>query len=184
MPDGEDPRAVVNLLLECGDELGLSFTNLALQKLLYFAHASFLVETKRPLISGVFEAWEHGPVCRVVYDALKGYGRSPVTAPISKRDVFTNEQSEIAIPQSRQVTAHVFGVAKTLGRLSPSQLRNLSHIPNGPWDIIWNKAETSVTFGNRIPDSLIASNHRILPQPNQAAKKGYDGYEATPFAGD
>ncbi|URK89026.1 hypothetical protein LP421_15955 [Rhizobium sp. RCAM05350] len=34
-----DPRAVANLLLDEADRLGIKITNLALQKLLYFAHA-------------------------------------------------------------------------------------------------------------------------------------------------
>ena len=184
MSNGDDPRAVVNLILKCGLQLELRFTNLAVQKLLYFSHASFLVQNREPLISGVFEAWEHGPVCRAIYNELKGYGRSPVTAPIMRRDLFTGDETAIPASSRLDIVAHVYGVTKTLGRLSPSALRNLSHIPNGPWDTVWNKGETSVTLGNRIPDKIILDRYRIIPQAKQAENKGFDGYEATPFAGN
>ncbi len=52
--EGHDPRAVANLMLEAAEEREIALTNLALQKLLYFAHALFLVEKKKPLLSGYF----------------------------------------------------------------------------------------------------------------------------------
>lgn len=184
MSIGEDPRAVVNLILKCGSELDLQFSNLAVQKLLYFAHSSYLVTNRKPLISGVFEAWEHGPVCRAIYNELKSYGRSKITQPITKKDLFTGEERPIPASSKLSVVSHVYGVTKTLGRLSPSELRNLSHIHNGPWDVVWNKAKTSVTFGNRITDSLILERYRIIPTAIDTKDENFHGFEATPFAGD
>lgn len=53
-----DPRAVANLLLDEADQRGTKVTNLALQKLLYFAHGIHLTQTKQPLLTGYFEAWQ------------------------------------------------------------------------------------------------------------------------------
>ena len=50
-------RAIANLILDEGDRIERPITNLALRKLLYFAHGLFLIERKRPLVSGYFEAW-------------------------------------------------------------------------------------------------------------------------------
>jgi len=57
-----DARAIANLMLDEASEMDRGVTNLALQKLLYFAHSLFLIEYKRPLVSGYFEAWKLGPV--------------------------------------------------------------------------------------------------------------------------
>jgi len=57
-----DPRAIANLMLDEADRRGWKITNLALQKLLYFAHGIHLTKTKEPLVSGYFEAWQYGPV--------------------------------------------------------------------------------------------------------------------------
>ena len=43
-----DSRAIANLMLDEGQRHSRGITNLALQKLLYFAHGLFLVERSRP----------------------------------------------------------------------------------------------------------------------------------------
>ena len=62
-----DPRSIANLLLDEADRLAINITNLSLQKLLYFAHGLSLIEDGKPLVSGYFEAWQHGPVHPLVY---------------------------------------------------------------------------------------------------------------------
>lgn len=47
-------------------------SHLKLQKLLYYCQAYHLANFKTPLFDEEFEAWVHGPVCRNVYDILKG----------------------------------------------------------------------------------------------------------------
>jgi uncharacterized phage-associated protein len=54
-----DPRIVANYMLEIADSKSIALTNLALQKLLFFAHAISLVEKKKALVSGYFEAWQY-----------------------------------------------------------------------------------------------------------------------------
>lgn len=183
---GEDPRAIANIILLCGEEEGMSFSNLAVQKLLYFCHASFLATYRRPLVNGVFEAWAHGPVCRIVYDELKHYGRSKITEKIVKRDIFSNAVIPIELPNSRRVNSHIYSVVSRLGKLSTGQLVKLSHIEGGAWDFVWNKRETPVTLGNRIEDSLIREKFSMLKLPLQLNENNCesDWYEATPFAGD
>jgi uncharacterized phage-associated protein len=46
--------------------------NLKLQKLLYYLQAWSLGINHRPFLNCEFEAWVHGPVCRVLYDRFKG----------------------------------------------------------------------------------------------------------------
>ena len=47
-------------------------SHLKLQKLLFYCQAYHLAYFKEPLFDEDFEAWVHGPVCRIIYDSLKG----------------------------------------------------------------------------------------------------------------
>jgi uncharacterized phage-associated protein len=84
-----DPRSIANLMLDEGERIGQPLTNLALQKLLYFAHAIFLIERGRPLMSGYFEAWEYGPVHRATYQAFESAGAEPICFRAVRLNVIT-----------------------------------------------------------------------------------------------
>ena len=85
-------------MLDEGHRNGRPITNLALQKLLYFAHALFLIERKRPLVSGYFEAWEFGPVHPAVYQSFKDARDKPITFRAEKRNLVTSATEEIIAP--------------------------------------------------------------------------------------
>src|SRR5438105_4743016 len=74
-----DARAVTNFFLDRAQEQGAVVTVMTLLKVLFFAHAWYLVKFERPLLAQPFEAWKHGPVSRVVYDQYKGLGDKPIT---------------------------------------------------------------------------------------------------------
>jgi uncharacterized phage-associated protein len=136
-----DPRAIANLLLDLAERRQMPVTNLALQKLLYFAHALFLIEKKRPLLSGYFEAWQYGPVQPVVYKAFKESGKNPITTRANRLDIASGVSSSIPAPRSDEATEIVERVA--------------------PWDYIVNKGKTSVAFGMRIPDNVIEERFKF-----------------------
>jgi len=69
---------VANLLLGIANENGDVITNLKLQKLLYYAQAWYLVNSRRRLYSDTIEAWEFGPVVREVYNKWKSFGSTPI----------------------------------------------------------------------------------------------------------
>src|SRR3546814_10577509 len=73
-----DPRGVANLLLDLAEVRQKPISNLVLQKLLYFAHGRFLIESKKPLLAGYFEAWQFGPVHPTVYHAFKAATDRPI----------------------------------------------------------------------------------------------------------
>src|SRR4051794_25170043 len=75
-----DARKIANLLLSEFDSKRFDVTNLKLNKILFFLHAFHLVRNSRPLIKNHFEAWEHGPVVRVVYHEFKLFERAPITS--------------------------------------------------------------------------------------------------------
>lgn len=152
-----DPRAVANLLLDLAakeDGGPLPISNLALQKLLYFAHGHFLIQTGTPLVAGAFEAWTYGPVHPAVYQAFKSEGGSPIQIRAEARNVMTGMTTPLAIPDDAEVRRHLRNVLRSYGHLSPGHLVDISHAPNGPWAAVVNKAKTSIALGLRIPDSV------------------------------
>lgn len=155
-----DPRGVANLMLNEAQRLEIDVTNLALQKLLYFAHGLFLINHKRPLVSGYFEAWEHGPVHPTVYQAFKEAGGRPITFRATSQNILTGHSHTIPLPVEIPVRLLIQHILGSFGRLSPGRLVDISHAKAAPWDFIVNKSRTSVAFGLRIPDNVIVDRFR------------------------
>lgn len=177
-----DARAVANLLLDIAERKGRPASNLELQKLLYFAHGRFLIACRRPLVTGYFEAWQHGPVHPAVYRAFKGAGARPIGFRAEKVDLVTGECSVIPAPDSQEVREHLDFVMFFYARLTARQLVEISHAPLGPWDLTVAKARRSVRLGMRIPDDVIVSNfarHKIVIGADSSS--GELAVEDTPF---
>jgi uncharacterized phage-associated protein len=156
-----DPRAIANLLLDMADDLGLEISNLALQKLLFFAHGHFLMETGKPLVLGAFEAWNNGPVHPAVYHAFKNSGRTPIRDRAFGRNVMTGETRVLSLPSSDSATRHIRRVLGAYGHLSPGLLVAISHAPKGPWAVIRDRATHGTALGARIPDSVTLDRFRF-----------------------
>jgi uncharacterized phage-associated protein len=156
-----DPRAIANLLLDIADQLGLEISNLALQKLLFFAHGHFLMETGKPLMLGAFEAWNNGPVHPAVYQAFKNSGRTPIRDRAFGRNVMTGEVRVLSLPSNDSATHHIRRVLGAYGHLSPGLLVAISHAPKGPWAVIRDRAAHGTALGARIPDSVTQDRFRF-----------------------
>lgn len=149
-----DPRSVANVMIAFASKRNIALTHVALQKLVYFAHAAFLVRYDRPLVSGYFEAWEHGPVHRVLYNSLKRYGRDAVDRPIERSDPFSGHTQLADAITDLEIVDHIEEITRRLGHLPAGFLIDLSHAKGGPWDHIWNKSKTEPVLGNRISDTV------------------------------
>lgn len=136
------------------EEFGLPVTNLALQKLLYFAHGQFLIRTGKPLVNGAFEAWTYGPVHPAIYREFKHCRADPIRERALARDVMTGATQPIPALTDQLVREQIRSVLFAYGRLSPGRLVDISHAKNGPWWTTVNKAETSVALGLRISDTV------------------------------
>lgn len=159
-----DSRAIANLMLDEAHRNGQSLTNLALQKLLYFAHALYLVEKKKPLVSGYFEAWEYGPVHPAAYRAFKSYRDLPISEPASGEDVLSGARKPIPTPVDPDVRRHVRRVMSQYGWLDVGRLVDISHAKGAPWHFVLDKSGTGRSYGVRIPDEVILSrfkHHKI-----------------------
>jgi uncharacterized phage-associated protein len=177
-----DPRAVANTILDEADRQGYWLSNLVLQKLLYLAHAIYLIEEKEPLVSGYFEAWQYGPVHPGAYQAFKASGSHPITGRAESVDPVTLERKTIASPSEPRVNRVVTKVLSHFGHMSVGQLVDIMHAKDAPWDFVVKSAADSAHLGLRIPDRLIVDRfkyHKVSmgPVPNSGEPD-----EDSPFA--
>lgn len=187
MVSAYDPRAIANTLLDIANEdFEVGFTNLKLQKVLYFAHCKHLIEHSSPLISGHFEAWKYGPVNVPTYEAFKAAGASDITFRAQKYDIIADQYISIEKIADRKVIATLISIVSWAKNLSAGQLVDLSHAKGGPWDFIVNKARDSVTLGLRITDEVIKQRYKnqiiVMGGLNQHYAFG-ELVEETPIAG-
>lgn len=158
-----DVRDIANTVLDCADELGVPITNLSLQKLLYFIHGWFFSIYNHPLIKNKFEAWQYGPVQRVIYDQFK-FAKDQKIAGV--RATFINpltgedEYREPKIDPEHKII--ITSILDKYSHYSASALVNESHAEDGPWEYVWQQAEESVYPGMKIPDTLIEDHFRRL----------------------
>jgi len=173
-----DPRSVCNAMLDAASG---PVTNLALQKLLYFAHGLYLMEARRPLVSGYFEAWKFGPVHPAAYASFKGAGDQPIDFRAESVDPLTGVRRSIPAPADAAVSSIVFRVMHSYGRMTPGRLVEISHAPGSPWSVVVDEGRLGVSFGMRIPDSLILERfNRHKVSVGEAPSQGEPGEDA-PF---
>jgi len=181
--DEVDPRRVCNLIL---DEAGISrpLTNISLQKLLYFVHGFYLVGTKRPLVSGHFEAWQYGPVHPVAYDAFKKAGDVPIEFRAERQDPLTGQAFPLPPIEQGEIRKFAKLVVLKLGHLSAGRLVDLSHAPSGPWHHVVDKARINVQFGLRIANDLIEERFKFHKITVGSTPMAGEPREDAPFAGN
>lgn len=177
-----DPRAVANYVLDEAVRQKVIITNLALQKLIYFAHAISLVERKESLVAGYFEAWRYGPVHPVVNDAFKSIGAKPILFRAKAFDPVRRIERELLPINDLDEIRICNRVVMSLGKLGVGRLVELTHARGGPWDHVVASAKTSPNLGLRIPNSVIAERHANLKVVIGNSPKPGEPHEDSPFA--
>lgn len=153
---GYDIRAIANWVLDYLAETHRSVSNMSLNKLIYFIFERGLVEKATLFSSARVEAWNHGPVFREVYHAVKGDGLS-VSKKITRYSARDREMVEAREQFSPEDTEFFKSVIDDYGEFTASQLRGISHREGSPWDCVWRSA-SSVNPGMVISISLILEN--------------------------
>ena len=131
---------------------------LKLQKLLFYAYGWFLAHTDQSLFEEDFEAWEHGPVVRDIYQMTARYKRAKITQRLTtfgydslndKADFMTplgvNENLKHFVKSIWNVHKHLTGI----------QLCNSTHAPGEAWTIIYEKYGEDLRSKPHIPIDLI-----------------------------
>lgn len=154
-----DPRVVANYMLDFAAAKGVGLTNLALQKLLFFAHSISLVERKSKLVQGYFEAWRYGPVHPTVYQAFKESGseriefRAELFDPVAR---VKRALPPLTDPHSQVICERVI---LQFGSVSAGRLVDITHAQGGPWARVVDDSVTGANIGLRIPDEVIVTSH-------------------------
>lgn len=142
-----DAREIANWFIRRARRDGRRLSIMALLKLIYIAHGWHLQIFKQPLVQDRIEAWKFGPVVPKVYSAFRGQGvevRQPVD--INERG-FVGEQSNL-----------LEEIYKIYAGMDAFKLSEITHVPNGPWDL----ASKQGGYFAEIPNSLIQSHYEQL----------------------
>ena len=124
-----------------------ALTNLALQKMLYLAHLSFVGKhSGAKLVDEEFEAWAYGPVLPSVYRQAKIFGNEHV------KDVFYGVDDISETPEGRMLSS----AWKSLKNKSASELVAITHWPKGAWAATYMPG----VYGAEIPTSLILKEYQ------------------------
>lgn len=115
---------VANIFLKLSEpETGDALTNLKLQKLVYYVQGFHLaLNDGTKIFDEAILHWEHGPVVRELYDALKDNKNNPVPVP---------EQVDTSMFTPEQI-ALIEEVNSVYGQFSAWKLRDMTH-EESPW---------------------------------------------------
>ncbi len=132
-------------------------THLKLQKLVYFCYADYLCRTKNKLFADEIFAYRYGPVTKSVYERYKG------SQSCLQDDVNIETKSQELPSRSRILFAEdgiiklnsIDGTLEKYSKYTASQLVDLTHQKNSPWD------KTEKTSYSIITDEIIIKYHSI-----------------------
>ena len=121
---------------QCLDEL-IDLSKLKLQKLLYYAQGYYTAMFNKPLFEENIEAWEHGPVVREIYDALKH-----IEGIYIPTNTYAMSDSEISLldKDAKELIEDVFSV---MGQYSAWKLRERTHNET-PWENNYEKGQNKL----------------------------------------
>lgn len=111
---------------KCLDE-NIPVTNMAILKMIYFAHGLAYPQLGCKLIKDPFYKWPWGPVEVHTYEEFKKFGSHPITGVSGKTDIEH-------IKQQLALTTFLDSLIP-LAKISPFVLSEKSHVKGGPWDV-------------------------------------------------
>lgn len=114
-------------ILRLNTDEEMSVINLKLQKLVYYIQAWSLGIHDRRLIDCDFEAWAHGPVCRVLYDRFKG--SKNLYSFITREDVMYKDPMSLIDNGDLEFIDYILD---NYGGFTGSRLESMTH-REAPW---------------------------------------------------
>lgn len=162
--------AIANEFLKRAKKEGHTLTQMQLQKLVYIAHGWNLAINGEPLTIDRPQAWDYGPVYSELWDALRHYGRSPVTEPIKIGDYVAgmfreNADEEARASLSKDEKELIDTVYETYGKFDAYQLSALTHQEGTPWDSVFSQGHRK----GEIRDELIRKHFVDLGREGRRA---------------
>lgn len=150
-----DAREVGNYILTRAGKDGHQLTQMSLLKIMFYAHGWYLASTGNPLFKQPVEAWEHGPVVKVVRDAFKEFGKRPITRLAERLDLDTGELILVGNTLENDDEAFVDHVFLMYANKSAFELSDMTHQKDSPWDKVWNSQTAVGRLGLRIKNQEI-----------------------------
>ena len=98
-------------------------SNKKLQKLSYYVYSWYLTLFDMEIARMDFEAWEHGPVCRRLYNMYRKYGWNPIPR-MEDNFLVSSERMKL-----------ISAVLKVYGEFSADELEEMTH-KEAPWQIV------------------------------------------------
>ena len=130
-------RGLANWVLDLAGELNLPVTNMALNKLVFFACERLLIEHGVLLTNARIEAWEHGPVFREIYQFFKDFDDKPISTRVKFFSPISRDTEISCVTLSPEDEEILRRTLKPLIPLSASRLRAMSHVEGGAWHRVW-----------------------------------------------
>lgn len=162
-----DGRAIANHFIELAHADDRLLSKLEIQKQVFFAHGWHLALLQAPLVSQKFEAWEYGPVLRVVYEAFKGEGSRIIRKQAFNYDPLNNEYYLAKAKFTPEERIFLFQVYSYYSKYNGIELSLLTHEAESPWDKVWNNIDGDLRLGMRISNDEIATFFKsYMAKPN------------------
>ena len=118
-------------------------------------HSLSLASGRGPLLRNFFEAWDHGPVVRVLYHEFKQYGHEPIDGLAMYFDYELGARKFVdPAGLSPSTTQFLDQAIKPFIDFSADHLEKLTHENGSPWHLVYYSDRK--TLRDRIPDELVA----------------------------
>lgn len=153
-PSTYSVKELANWVLDFAASKGERPSNMALNKLVYFAYEFALTTAGRKLTNAKIEAWDHGPVFREIYSSFKRFGADPITDRASRYNTETNSVEIVNPNVAVDDEMLMIEALEPLIRLPAFILREISHDGAGAWAKVWDHS-TSSNPGMEITDQVI-----------------------------
>tara|TARA_B100000678_G_scaffold289465_1_gene300082 strand:+ start:1765 stop:2310 length:546 start_codon:yes stop_codon:yes gene_type:complete len=153
-------RAVANQFLDWADQEGVEISNMKLQKMLFFAHADFTVETGRPLLSEAFQAWDYGPVIPQVYRSFSTTGSRSIKARAKIFDPLTATSKIAVLEVDFAGLNYLKSAFQFYCKIGAFTLSDLSHAERGPWEKARELFDAGLNPDRKIKNEVIARYHQ------------------------
>lgn len=160
-----DARMVANFFLDIAEGKNVPLTTLSLLKLLYYAHGWYLVAHNRPLVKNRFEAWQYGPVIKVIYDQFKQFKNRPIESRAYFFDPVDQTKSIAHHDFSKELEGYLENIFEEYSRYHPFVLSNMTHVADGPWDTVWNNSTRKINLGMVMENNIIKQHFRKVSSP-------------------
>ena len=170
-----DARAIANLLLDLAAEINFPLTQMSILKLIYFAHGWYLARWNRPLIFQEFEAWQYGPVIKVVRDEFKRFGDGEITDRAQKLDLHLGKRSVVNTDLLEEDVKFVAAIFSAYHVYDAWQLSELTHERDSPWDRVWNASEPVGRMALRLRNEDIRNHFASLSKSASRFRERYTG---------